>query len=81
MRASRATKKILVTGGAGHIGSVPDFTILEAPVGKDPDQRDYMVSNAKIEAAGFAPSWPLARGLAEHIKGYQVVRRNQFGNG
>ncbi|MBR6021739.1 MAG: SDR family oxidoreductase, partial [Kiritimatiellae bacterium] len=34
---------------------VPDFTIMEAPVGKDPDQRNYIVSNAKIEATGFHP--------------------------
>ena len=29
---------------------VPDFTFIDAPVGKDPDQRNYIVSNAKIEA-------------------------------
>lgn len=59
---------------------VPDFTIMEAPVGKDPDQRNYIVSNAKIEASGFQPEWPLPRGITELIKGYQVVRRLQFSN-
>ncbi len=59
---------------------VPAFTILEAPVGQDPDQRDYIVSNAKIEATGFAPQWPLARGIMELIKGYQVIRRLQYAN-
>lgn len=59
---------------------VPDFTILEAPVGKDPDQRNYIVSNAKIEAAGYRPRVGLQTGIAELIKGYQVVRRNQFSN-
>ncbi len=59
---------------------VPDFTIMEAPIGKDPDQRDYMVSNAKIEATGFKPQWSLAKGIAELIKGYQIVRRRQFSN-
>lgn len=59
---------------------VPDFTIMEAPVGKDPDQRDYIVSNAKIEATGFKPQWSLAQGIAELIKGYQIVRRRQFTN-
>lgn len=58
----------------------PDFAILEAPVGRDPDQRDYSVSNAKIEATGFRPQWSLAQGIAELIKGYQIVRRQQFSN-
>lgn len=59
---------------------VPDFTILEAPVGQDPDQRDYDVSNAKIETAGFQPQWSLPKGIAELIKGYQIVRRREFTN-
>ncbi len=59
---------------------VPDFTIVEAPVGEDPDKRDYIVSNEKIERTGFRPCVSLAEGIAELIKGYQVVRRNQYGN-
>ena len=59
---------------------VPDFTIMEAPIGQDPDQRDYMVSNAKIEATGFQPQWSLPKGIAELIKGYQIVQRRQFSN-
>lgn len=59
---------------------VPDFTIVEAPVGEDPDKRDYIVSNEKIERTGFRPRVSLSEGIAELIKGYQVVRRNQYGN-
>ncbi|MBM4154546.1 MAG: NAD(P)-dependent oxidoreductase [Lentisphaerae bacterium] len=59
---------------------VPDFTIMEAAIGKDPDQRNYIVSNAKIEATGYRPRVGLKAGIAELIKGYQVVRRNQFSN-
>lgn len=59
---------------------VPDFTIVEAPVGRDPDQRNYIVSNARIEATGYRPSVSLRDGIAELIKGYQVIRRNQFSN-
>jgi len=59
---------------------VPDFTIMEAPVGRDPDQRNYMVSNAKIEATGFEPQWSLPKGIAELIKGYQIVQRHEFSN-
>ena len=32
---------------------LPKFVFLESQVGKDPDQRDYIVSNEKIEAIGF----------------------------
>jgi len=59
---------------------VPDFYFVQAKVGEDPDKRDYIVSNAKIEAAGFKPDVSLQMGIAELIKGYQVIRRNQFSN-
>ena len=59
---------------------VPDFTIMEAPIGKDPDQRNYVVSNAKIEATGYKTQVSIQRAIAELVKGYQVVRRNQHAN-
>lgn len=59
---------------------IPDFTVMEAPIGKDPDQRNYVVSNAKIEATGYQPQVSIQRAIAELIKGYQVVRRNQHAN-
>ena len=59
---------------------VPDFYFVEAKVGEDPDKRDYIVSNAKIEATGFRPGVSLQDGITELIKGYQVVRKNQFSN-
>ncbi len=59
---------------------VPDFTIMEAPVGKDPDQRNYIVSNDKIEATGFRPQVSIQRAIAELIQGYQIIRRNQHAN-
>ena len=59
---------------------VPEFTIMETSVGKDPDQRNYIVSNEKIEKTGFKPQLSLHKGIAELIKGYQILRRNQFSN-
>ena len=59
---------------------VPDFYFVEAPVGEDPDKRDYIVSNAKIEATGFKPDFSLQDGVSELIKGYQVLRNRQFSN-
>lgn len=59
---------------------LPDFCFVEAEIGKDPDKRNYIVSNEKIEKAGFKPKVSLADGIRELIKGYQVVRRNDFSN-
>lgn len=59
---------------------LPDFVFLDAPVGKDPDQRNYIVSNAKIEATGFKPTFSLDMGIAELIKGYTMIRNTRYGN-
>ncbi|MFC2014586.1 NAD-dependent epimerase/dehydratase family protein [Chloroflexota bacterium] len=59
---------------------ITDFYFIEAEVGEDPDKRNYIVSNAKIEATGFKPEVSLEEGIADLIKGYQIVRRNQFSN-
>lgn len=59
---------------------VPDFYFTEAPVGKDPDQRNYIVSNDKIEAMGFKAGISLDQGIAELIKAYQIVRADQYAN-
>jgi nucleoside-diphosphate-sugar epimerase len=59
---------------------LPDFVFLDAPVGKDPDQRNYVVSNAKIEATGFRTAFSLDAGIAELIKGYTMIRNSSYGN-
>ncbi len=59
---------------------VPDFVFLEAPVGKDADQRNYIVSNAKIEATGYKPQHSLDMGIRELIKGYSMIKNNQYAN-
>jgi len=48
------------------------------PWAKDPDKRNYIVSNAKIEATGFKAKTSLQEGIAELIKGYRVIRKGQF---
>jgi nucleoside-diphosphate-sugar epimerase len=58
----------------------PDFVFLEAPVGKDPDQRNYIVSNAKLEATGFKPNVTLDMGIGELLKGYRMLRNTRYGN-
>jgi nucleoside-diphosphate-sugar epimerase len=59
---------------------IPDFVYVEAPLGKDPDQRNYIVSNAKLEATGFKTEFSLERGIEELIKGYQMIRNSRYGN-
>ncbi len=59
---------------------LPDFYFVEAAVGEDPDKRDYLVSNAKIEATGFNPHYAIQDGILELIKGFQIIKRNQFAN-
>jgi nucleoside-diphosphate-sugar epimerase len=59
---------------------VPSFYFTEAGIGKDPDQRNYIVSNEKIERTGFKPDISLPAGITELIKAYQVVRRDGYGN-
>jgi nucleoside-diphosphate-sugar epimerase len=59
---------------------VPDFVYFEAPVGEDPDKRDYIVSNEKIEKTGFKPIYSLDMGIKELIKGYRIITNTKYGN-
>jgi nucleoside-diphosphate-sugar epimerase len=59
---------------------IPALVYVEAPVGEDPDKRDYIVSNAKIEATGYRPIYSLDEGVRELIKGYRMIRNNVYAN-
>lgn len=59
---------------------VPGLYFTEAEIGEDKDKRNYIVSNEKIERTGFAPQVSLRAGIAELIKGYQIIRRNEYAN-
>ena len=59
---------------------IPSFVFMEAPIGEDPDKRDYIVSNGKIEATGYMPQHSLDMGIRELIKGYRMIRNAQYGN-
>jgi len=61
-------------------GHLPGFVYLEAPVGEDPDKRDYIVSNEKLEATGWRPAFALDDGIHELIKGYRMIRNARYGN-
>jgi nucleoside-diphosphate-sugar epimerase len=59
---------------------LPSFVFVEAAVGEDPDKRDYVVSNAKIEGRGFTPAFTLDDGIRELVKGYAMIRNAVYGN-
>ena len=59
---------------------LPNFTFVEEKIKKDPDQRNYIVSNEKIEKTGFLPKHSLSNGIKELIKGYIMLKNQNFGN-
>lgn len=59
---------------------VPEFVWLTAPIGEDPDKRDYIVSNEKLERTGWLPDHSLDMGIPELIKGYRMIRNGRYSN-
>ena len=59
---------------------LPSFVFMEAPIGEDPDKRDYVVSNARIEGTGYKPQVSLDAGIGELIKGYRMLRPQPYTN-
>ena len=59
---------------------LPKFVYLEAPIGEDPDKRDYIVSNARVAGTGYKPEWSLDRGIQELIKGFTILRNTLYSN-
>ena len=59
---------------------VPDFIFIDEQIGKDPDQRNYIVSNEKIESTGFKTEFSLDRGIGELLKGYTMIKNSLYGN-
>lgn len=59
---------------------IPAFTPIEAPIGEDPDKRDYIVSNEKLEGTGWKPDWSVDAGVTELIRGYKMLRNSRYAN-
>jgi nucleoside-diphosphate-sugar epimerase len=59
---------------------VPGFVVHESSIGKDPDQRDYIVSNEKIERTGYRPAYSLDDGIEELVKGFAMLRNRKYSN-
>jgi len=58
---------------------IPKFAFFEGE-GEDPDKRNYIVSNEKIERTGFRPQISLRDGIAELIKGFKIIKQTKFSN-
>lgn len=59
---------------------IPNFVYLESPIAQDPDKRDYIVSSEKIEKVGFKATTSIQHGIAELIKGYQIIKVEEYSN-
>jgi len=59
---------------------LPNFTFVEAPIGEDPDKRDYIVSNQRILGTGFKTEWDLDRGIRELVKAFTILRQSKYAN-
>ena len=59
---------------------IPKFSYFEDALQEDPDKRNYIVSNDKIEATGFKPEWSIEAGIKELIKGFEMINNRKYGN-
>lgn len=59
---------------------IPEFVVMEAPLAVDPDQRNYVVSNTKLESTGWKPRVGLDEGIKELIKGYSMIKNTKYSN-
>lgn len=59
---------------------LPDFEIYKSNTGKDPDQRNYLVSNEKIEKTGFKPEISIEDGIKELIEGLKIFNTKPYTN-
>lgn len=60
--------------------TIPNFAITVSEVGQDPDKRNYIVSNEKIEKTGFKPQFSLDDGIRELLKAFQIIKRTEYAN-
>ena len=77
LSSANLTKRQLAEKIKEHL---QDFFIYSAEIGEDPDKRDYLVSNEKLENTGWTPDYNLDDGIKELIKGYSIIRPNSFAN-
>jgi len=70
---SNISKEELVNKIKEHIG---EFAISYSEYYEDPDKRNYIVSNEKIESTGWKPQYSLDDGIQELVNGYKIIINN-----
>jgi nucleoside-diphosphate-sugar epimerase len=51
----------------------PDLVIIENEFSSDIDNRDYIVSNEKLEKTGWSPDYTITKGINELAEAYQMI--------
>lgn len=59
---------------------IPNFKIVELVDRKDPDQRNYIVQNTKIENRGFKAQISIEKGIEELIKSFEILNPSIYTN-
>src|SRR3989344_3257829 len=59
---------------------IPNFYIQFAEIESDPDKRNYVISNQRLRDAGFEAKHSLDEGIKELIKGYQIIKLDEYSN-
>jgi nucleoside-diphosphate-sugar epimerase len=59
---------------------IPTFNYITDDYTSDPDQRNYIVSNKKIEKTGFNPKTSLQMGIIELAKGLRTLKNIRYSN-
>ena len=77
LSSANITKRELAEIIKNHI---PDLTIISSEIREDPDKRDYIVSNEKLEKLGWQASKSLDDGIIELIKCYKILKLNNYSN-
>jgi nucleoside-diphosphate-sugar epimerase len=55
---------------------IVNFAIQESQIDNDPDKRNYIVSNEKLESLGWKPQVSLEEGIKELVHAYQIISYN-----
>lgn len=77
LSSANLSKRELCESIAKHL---PQFYFHAAAVGEDPDKRDYIVSNEKLEALGWSPKVDIDTGIKELIHLYKFLKETQYRN-
>lgn len=59
---------------------IPQFVYHCSEIGEDPDKRNYVISNEKIESKGFKAKRSVDLGVKELIKSLPFLKRKEFSN-